>query len=83
MRIYSDSKYAINSVTEWAVKWQQNGWRTAGGPVKNQDLVQAVLARVAERKAKGTTTDYVWVKGHASEVGNIAADALAVRGAQS
>jgi ribonuclease HI len=82
VRIFSDSKYAINCVTDWAINWRQNGWRTADGPVKNRDIVQAVLERVDERTAKGGVTQYTWVKGHASDVGNVAADALAVRGAK-
>jgi ribonuclease HI len=83
VRIFSDSKYAISCVTDWAAKWEENGWRTSAGPVKNQDLVQAVLARMKLRKGQGGATEYTWVKGHAKDAGNVAADALAVRGAKS
>lgn len=82
IRIFSDSKYAISCVTEWYRNWMKNGWKTGGAPVKNKDLVVAIRAKMEERDAAGTGTYFQWVKGHASETGNIAADKLAVQGAQ-
>lgn len=39
--IYSDSKYAIQSINEWSEKWQLNGWKTSTGqPVANSDLIK-------------------------------------------
>lgn len=81
IRIYSDSKYSISCVTEWYRNWQKNNWRTANGPVKNKDLVEAVRAKIEERDAAGTNTYFQWVKGHAEDAGNVAADNLAVKGA--
>ncbi|KAI1418150.1 RnaseH-domain-containing protein [Hypoxylon sp. FL1857] len=82
IRIFSDSKYSISCVTEWYVNWQKNGWKTQSGPVKNKDLIEAIRAKIDERTKAGTKTYFQWVKGHAADAGNVAADDLAVRGAK-
>ncbi|KAL1839989.1 hypothetical protein VTJ49DRAFT_952 [Mycothermus thermophilus] len=81
LEIRTDSKYSIQCVTEWYINWERNGWRTQGGPVKNLDLVQGVRKKIEEREAHGAGTQFIWVKGHATDPGNIAADRLAVSGA--
>ncbi|KFA68663.1 hypothetical protein S40285_02611 [Stachybotrys chlorohalonatus IBT 40285] len=84
IQIISDSKYSINCVTEWAKGWEKKDWKTATGEkVKNQDIIRACLQKMGERTSAGSGTYFVWVKGHATDKGNIAADALAVRGARS
>ena len=83
VQIYSDSQYSINCVTQWAASWKKKGWRTATGEeVKNQDIIRAVLDKMEERTKAGGNTYFQWVKGHASNWGNMAADRLAVRGAK-
>lgn len=43
-QIYTDSKYAINSLNKWAVTWQRNGWlNTKGLPVSNRDLIEDIV----------------------------------------
>jgi ribonuclease HI len=81
LEIRTDSKYSIQCVTEWYINWERNGWKTRAGPVKNQDLVQLVRDKIEEREAKGGRTQFIWVKGHDTDQGNIAADRLAVAGA--
>ncbi|KAI0096464.1 RnaseH-domain-containing protein [Daldinia grandis] len=82
IRIVSDSKYSISCATEWYVNWQKNGWKAKDGPVKNKDLVEAIRAKIDERTEAGTKTFFQWVKGHAADAGNVAADELAVNGAR-
>ncbi|KAJ1937793.1 hypothetical protein EC988_007776, partial [Linderina pennispora] len=42
--IHTDSKYGIDSVTNWSRNWERNGWKTSKGePVQNQDLIQDIL----------------------------------------
>lgn len=83
VQIISDSQYSINCVTQWAIGWKQKGWKTAAGEnVKNQDIIRAVLDRMEERTKANANTYFHWVKGHASDRGNVAADRLAVRGAK-
>ncbi|KAK3316883.1 ribonuclease H-like domain-containing protein [Apodospora peruviana] len=80
--IRSDSKYAIQCVTEWFQSWERNNWMTRNGDVQNQDIIRPIINRLRAREAKGTKTQFIWVKGHASDSGNIAADLLAVAGAR-
>lgn len=76
VRLYTDSKYVMNGISDWLPNWKRRGWKTAGRkPVKNQDLWQA-LDQVAGKH----DVEWVWVKGHAGDPGNEAADALANRG---
>ncbi len=81
VEIKSDSKYAISCVTEWYRSWIKNGWKTRQGDVQNQDLVKAVRALIDARDRAGAQTSFRWIKGHASDSGNVAADQLAVQGA--
>ena len=77
IRLYTDSQYLKNGITEWINSWKRNGWRTADRkPVKNQDLWMALEAAVA-----GRSVEWRWVKGHAGHRENERADALARAGA--
>jgi ribonuclease HI len=78
VRVYTDSTYVRNGITQWLPRWKSNGWRTAARePVKNADLWQRLDAAVREHEV-----EWLWVKGHAGLPGNERADRLAVRGAQ-
>ena len=71
-----DSQYVMNGITKWILGWKKNGWRTsAKAAVKNEDLWRELDAEVARHDVR-----WVWVKGHAGDPGNEAADALANRG---
>lgn len=84
MIIYSDSQYAIKCVTEWYVNWERNNWvNSQKKPVENRDLVEAILKQKRVRDQAKAKTDFVWVKGHASDEGNQMADGLAVQGAMA
>ncbi|KEF51271.1 uncharacterized protein A1O9_12621 [Exophiala aquamarina CBS 119918] len=79
--IYTDSKYAISSVTEWYRNWEKNGYlNSSRKPVENKDLVIDIRGKIEEREALKKQTIFVWVKGHANNAGNIEADKLAVQG---
>ena len=90
VHIYSDSNYAIKCVTEWFVKWRENGrkngdngWKnSAGQSVVNQDIIKPIIARIEERHLARAQTKFTWLKGHANNPGNSAADLLAVNGAR-
>ena len=80
--IISDSQYSINCVTKWPANWEKNNWQTSTGePVKNKDIIKAVIDRMDARRREGGKTQFKWVKGHAQDTGNNAADILAVHGA--
>ncbi|CAK7217023.1 hypothetical protein SBRCBS47491_003021 [Sporothrix bragantina] len=83
VRIFSDSTYSINCISEWYKSWSNNGWRTRSGePVMNQDIIKAVRSFIDTRDKSGTITMFRWVKGHSTDSGNVAADQLAVQGAR-
>jgi ribonuclease HI len=76
VRLYTDSKYVMQGITEWMDNWKQRGWKTAAKkPVKNQDLWMALDEAIARHDI-----EWRWVKGHAGDPGNEEADALANRG---
>jgi ribonuclease HI len=76
VRLYSDSQYLRNGITQWLPAWKARGWRTADKkPVKNIDLWQR-LETAAERHR----VEWIWVKGHAGHPENERADALARAG---
>lgn len=71
--LHTDSKYVMDGINDWMPNWKKRGWKTAGRkPVKNQDLWQALDAAQARH-----AVTWKWVKGHAGDPGNEAADALA------
>lgn len=71
----TDSVYVRDGITKWVHGWVRNGWKTAAKkPVKNADLWKDLLAAVERHEI-----DWRWVKGHAGDVGNERADALANR----
>jgi ribonuclease HI len=71
--LHTDSTYVCTGIAEWLPQWKKRGWKTAAQkPVKNQDLWQALdAARMPHQ------VEWKWVKGHAGNVGNERADALA------
>jgi len=74
--LVTDSEYVRNGILSWITNWKKNGWRTADRkPVKNADLWQRLDAA---REAHDVT--WHWVRGHAGNVDNERADALARQG---
>lgn len=82
IRIFTDSKYTIDCSINWYKSWEKNEWKKSNGdPVLNQDLVRRIRVLIDERDKANFKTLFQWVKGHATNPGNIAADRLAVAGA--
>lgn len=74
--VYTDSRYVQQGISEWIHAWQLRGWKTSSKQaVKNADLWQALL-----QACKHHQVSWHWVKGHAGDVGNERADALANQG---
>ena len=73
VKLYTDSKYVLQGITEWLPNWKARGWRTAARePVKNQDLWQLLDAAVREHDI-----EWHWVKGHSGHEENEFVDQLA------
>jgi ribonuclease HI len=76
VHLHTDSNYLKGGITTWIDVWKRNGWRTADKkPVKNIELWKRLEAAAAAH-----TIDWRWVKGHAENVMNERADALARKG---
>lgn len=79
VRVVTDSQYVQKGVQEWMASWKRKNWRTsAGKPVANQDLWQALDEHVARHQIA-----WEWVRGHQGHPGNERADQLANRGVES
>ena len=73
VNLYTDSKYLKNGITQWLPQWRSRNWKTASRrPVKNVDLWQRLEQLAAEHEVH-----WAWVRGHAGDPGNEAADRLA------
>lgn len=74
--IYTDSQYALSSITEWMFKWALNNWRGSNKKeVKNLDIMKEFYDLLR------FPLDYVSfgkVKGHSGDEFNEMADRLAV-----
>jgi ribonuclease HI len=72
-----DSQYVVRSVSEWMPGWKARGWRKAGGPLLNVDLMK----RLDELNAARHVT-WTWVRGHSGDRLNERADTLVHKGRQ-
>ncbi len=75
-RVWTDSTYLKDGISQWIHRWKANGWRTARRkPVKNLDLWRRLDEALARHQV-----EWRWVKGHAGHPENERADALARQG---
>ncbi|KAJ5094278.1 ribonuclease H-like domain-containing protein [Penicillium angulare] len=59
--IYSDSKYAVECMSNWVYKWVRNGWtNAAGNEVANRDLIEEASDLDDRLRAEGDVK-YVWI----------------------
>lgn len=73
--IYSDSAYVVNCANQWIDNWARNGWcNSKKQPVENLDLVQELYELLNKFCIQ---PDIRKCEGHAGEIGNELADALA------
>ena len=70
LKVLCDSQYVINSLTKWLPGWKRKGWRKGDGkPVLNVELMKDLDAEL-----RGRDVTFEWVKGHAGNAMNEAAD---------
>jgi ribonuclease HI len=76
VRVYTDSVYVQKGISEWIHSWKLRNWRTSDKkPVKNAELWRELDELAGRHKI-----EWIWVKGHAGDIGNERADALANKG---
>jgi ribonuclease HI/exonuclease III len=73
LHIISDSRYAIDGLTEYVKRWEDDGYLL----VENGPLIALTTARLRRRTAP---TTFEWVKGHSGCTGNEISDRLAAQG---
>jgi len=72
--VYSDSAYAVNTLTSWMFNWAKNGWiKSDNKTPENLDLIKPFF----EYWQKGYRINLRKVKGHAGNRWNELADRLA------
>ncbi len=70
VRLFSDSRYLVESMNQgWVLRWKARGWKGK----ENVDLWNEILRLCEEHEV-----EFIWVKGHASNVENNRCDELAV-----
>lgn len=81
--IFSDSNYAVKSITEWMLKWHENSWiNSQKKPVENKDLMLKLYYAIYGDNSKKKNYKINWIKGHNNYIGNELADAIATRNAK-
>lgn len=79
MVIATDSRYVAKGLTVWCRKWLVNDWKKCdGGDVANQDLLKAILERVALLKERSMRVRF-W---HIPREWNRDADKIAKKGVE-
>ena len=74
IKLYTDSKYVKNGITEWIINWKKNGWKTANKKkVSNKELWNEL-----DKNVNLHDVEWFWVKGHSGNYYNEIADKLAV-----
>lgn len=70
VKIYTDSNYLKQGITQWIQKWQRNNWNK--GTVKNQELWLQLYELSIQFEI-----EWHWVKAHNGDLYNEQADQLA------
>ena len=73
LAIFTDSKYVINGIESWIIKWKKNNWIGSNKKlVKNKDLWLDL-----DGLTKSLSIKWNWVKGHSGNIENEEVDKLA------
>ena len=79
IKIYTDSQYVKNGITEWINTWMSNDWKTSKKEdVKNKDLWIELY-----NLTKFLDIQWIWVKAHDGNPLNEEVDLLAKKAANS
>ena len=73
IKIYTDSVYLKEGITNWISNWEKNNWKTSDKKsVKNVDLWKKLKSLVNSKQII-----WHWIKGHSNDPMNDLADKLA------
>jgi ribonuclease HI len=77
MKIFTDSLYVQQGVTDWIHTWKINGWKSSSKTdVKNKDL-WIILDDLHSKCKKSYAIQFEWIKAHNGNEHNEKADKLA------
>jgi ribonuclease HI len=76
--LHTDSQYLRLGITEWIVRWKQNGWKTR----ERSDVLNKDLWLELDELSQRHTIAWHWVKGHADDRENDRVDYLATTAAR-
>ena len=72
VRVFTDSEYLRNGITDWMSQWKSRGWKTSKRkPVRNQDLWMRLDELCAAHEIR-----WDWVRGHSGHPENERCDEL-------
>ena len=78
--VFSDSQYAIQCVTVWAIGWEKAGWKKKGGEIKNLELIKDIYSLHQTLK---NSVQVLHVNGHVGVQGNELADRMSILAIQT
>ena len=76
VRLYTDSNYVKQGITEWIINWKRNGFKNA----KKKPVLNADLWLELDQLTSIHDIEWFWIKGHSGHPENERADALANKG---
>ncbi len=76
--VHMDSKYVIDAMTKWVLKWRVNGYKNAGGrPVENRELFRELDYILCECAEEGINVGFQHIpreyNGDADELARLGA----------
>lgn len=78
LRIISDSKYAVNGISQWVDGWIKKKWRKPdGSEYSNKEEWLHIKEIEAKVKELGIDIEYQWINAHKGDTGNELADTYA------
>ena len=73
IKLYTDSQYVKNGITEWILNWKKNGWKTAA----KKEVLNKALWLTLDEETEKHKVKWSWVKAHSQDELNNEVDLLA------
>lgn len=64
LHVQLDSQYTLNIADKWLWGWAAKNWVKKDGEIKNLQIVKLMHHLLLQRKSRGVSINYEWVKGH-------------------
>lgn len=78
VKIYTDSQYLRDCITDWCKRWEKNGWiKQDGSSVSNREFLEPTYTLFKSIKEAKVNINIYWIRAHTGHLGNERADILA------